>query len=378
MLSLDREYRYIKEAIDSSIRKCLLHQKWILGPEVEELEHAISQYLNVEHCVGVSSGTEALVLALRALAIQKKGKEYFDKEDEIITTTFTFTATGDAVLRSGATPVFMDIDPVTYNIDSVKMKQYLESPEKGNVVGIIPVHLYGQACDMDMIMNIAQEHNLFVVEDTAQAFGGKWKDKKLGSIGTIGAFSFFPSKNLGGYGDGGMVVTNNGELAQLVRELTKHGGKDKYNVSHIGYNARIDTIQAAILLAKLKYIDEFNKKRRAIANIYNEKLRQLQYITIPQCMDEAYHVYHQYTLKISNRDELKELLGSNGVSTALYYPVPLHRMEVFKGRSKNASQLDNSENAAKQVLSIPIGPLQSQEETDYVIGQLYDACLRNN
>ena len=288
MLDLQLEYQYMKSDIDTAIKKCLDHQKWILGPEVEELENKIAAYLGVKHCIGASSGTEALVLSLRALAIKLKGQEYFDKTDEIITTPFTFTATGDAILRAGTTPVFVDIDPTTYNIDPANIWKYLTQNSKlqtrnsANVVGIIPVHLYGQPCNMDEIMKIAKEYNLFVLEDVAQAFGGAWNGstgpalslskgspQKLGSVGTTGAFSFFPSKNLGGFGDGGMVSTNDDELAELMRMLLKHGGKDKYNVDHIGYNARLDTLQAAILLAKFKYIDEFNEKRRRIAEIYN-------------------------------------------------------------------------------------------------------------
>ncbi len=246
MLDLKREYAYMKKDIDAAIKRCLDHQRWILGPEVKELEDNVATYLGVRHCVGTSSGTESLLLSLRALAIKLKGAEYFEKADQIITTPFTFTATGDTILRSGATPVFVDIDPVTFNIDPVKIREFLTrhstlGARHSRVMGIMPVHLYGQSCNMDEIMKIAEEHNLFVLEDVAQAFGGMWKDKKLGSIGTVGAFSFFPSKNLGGFGDGGMVATNDAEVAELLRMLLKHGGRDKYNVDHIGYNARLDT-----------------------------------------------------------------------------------------------------------------------------------------
>ncbi|MGC8805009.1 MAG: DegT/DnrJ/EryC1/StrS family aminotransferase [Candidatus Ratteibacteria bacterium] len=202
MLDLKREYEYMKNDIDRAIRKCLEHQKWILGSEVEELEKKISDYLGVKFCVGVSSGTDALVLGLRALALKTRGKEFFESTSEIITTPFTFTATGDAILRSGAIPVFVDIDPQTFNIDVGKVAEYLEN-QGDKVVGILPVHLYGLACNMDEIMGLAEKNKVFVFEDVAQAFGGRWKNKKLGSIGQSGAFSFFPSKNLGGFGDGG-------------------------------------------------------------------------------------------------------------------------------------------------------------------------------
>jgi len=370
MLDLRREYEYMKEEIDSAIKKCLDHQKWILGPEVGELERKIAEYIGVKHCVGIASGTDALVLALRALAIKTKGKEYFDREDEIITTPFTFTATGDAILRAGATPVFVDINPDTYNIDPVKIREYISSAGPDNIVGIIPVHLYGQACEMDEIMAIAGEHNLFILEDVAQAFGGKWKGKRLGAIGTAGTFSFFPSKNLGGFGDGGMVSTNDDEIAELVRMLLKHGGRDKYNVDHIGYNARLDTLQAAILLAKFKYIDEFNTKRRGIAGAYDEGFRNNDKITVPESLKDSHHVYHQYTIRVKDgkREALQKYLHEKGVSTMIYYPVPLHRMKVFgDGRCKSAGGLQNSEESTLGVISLPVEPLQSENDTAYVV-----------
>ncbi len=396
MLDLKLEYDFMKKDIDSAIKKCLEHQKWILGPEVRELESNISEYLKVKHCIGVSSGTEALVLSLRALAIKLKGQEYFDRTDEIITTPFTFTATGDAILRSGATPLFIDIDPMTYNLDPNKIRSYLTDSSthqlnsSSKVVGILPVHLYGQSCHMDEIMHIAKEHNLFVVEDVAQGFGGMWKGKKLGSIGNTGTLSFFPSKNLGGFGDGGMVSTNDDEIAELVRMLLRHGGKDKYNVDHIGYNARLDTLQGAIILAKFKYIDEFNEKRREIAKIYSGELSGIDDITLPVNKPSAHppndsttepphhsttplpdgHVFHQYTTSVSNekRDELQKYMKEKGISTMVYYPFPLHKMNVFgDGRSESYGSLENAEQATLSVLSLPIEPLQSMEETSYVI-----------
>jgi len=368
MLDLRLEYEYMKKDIDGAIARCLEHQKWILGPEVKELENQIAAYLGAKHCVGISSGTDALVLSLRAQAIKLKGQEYFDRTDEILTTSFTFTATGDAVLRSGATPVFVDIDPATYNIDTEKINAYLKANK--NVAGIIPVHLYGQACNMDEIMKAAGEHGLFVIEDVAQAFGGTWKDRKLGAIGTTGAFSFFPSKNLGGFGDGGMVATNDDGTMELVRMLLKHGGKDKYNVDHIGYNSRIDTLQAAVLLAKFKYIDEFNDKRRKIAAAYNDGLRDVKGLVLPVSMPDAYHVCHQYTIRLTegSRDDFQKHLKDNGVSTMIYYPYPLHKMKVFgDGRSASFGNLAHAEMAAQAVLSLPVEPLQSEEDTGYVI-----------
>lgn len=368
MLDLKLEYEYMKTDIDAAIRQCLEHQRWILGPEVKELEEKIAEYMGVQHCIGACSGTEALVLSLRALAIQSKGQEFFDKSDEIITTSFTFTATGDAILRSGATPVFIDIDPQTYNIDAAKIKDYISS--NSNVVGILPVHLYGQACDMDELMKLAGEHKLFVVEDVAQAFGGAWKDKKLGTIGNAGGYSFFPAKNLGGFGDGGMVATNDDETMKLIRMLIKHGGKDKYNVDHVGYNGRLDTLQAAIVLAKFKYIDEFNEKRRKLAGIYTRELSGLDWLTLPYDKLPDGHVCHQYTIYVSNgnRADLQNYLKEKGVSTMVYYPYPLHKMKVFgNGRARSFGSLTYSEIAADSVLSLPMEPLQNTEQTIYVV-----------
>ncbi len=367
MLDLKAEYRYMLEDIDDAVLRTISDAKYILGPEVKKLEEELARYIGVKHCVGVSSGTDALLLSLRALAIKIKGREYFDRDDEIITTPFTFVATGDTILRSGATPVFVDIDPVTYNIDPKKIREYLQSsPTARRVIGIVPVHLYGHACDMDEIMAIANEYNLFVVEDVAQAFGGMWDGKRLGSIGTTGCFSFFPSKNLGAFGDAGAVVTNDDELAELIRMLRVHGGRDKYNVDHIGYKARLDTVQATILLAKLKHIDEFNERRRKIAKIYDQALAGINSIVLPvsyypaESENKIYHVYHQYTIKVldGKRDKLQKFLKDKGVDTMVYYPVPLHKMKVFDGRFKTFGELIEAERIAQEVLSLPFDLLQ--------------------
>lgn len=370
MLDLKAEYRHMQKEIDAAISACLDHQHWILGPEVASLEKAVSHYLSVRHAIGASSGTEALVLSLRALAIQRTGKEYFEKTHEILTTPFTFTATGDAILRAGATPVFVDIDPATFNMDPEHVRSYLRSPGGKNVVGLIPVHLYGRACDMGELTALSRERDLFVLEDVAQAFGGSWKGKKLGSMGTAAAFSFFPSKNLGGFGDGGMVATDNDQLADLVRMLLKHGGRDKYNVEHIGYNARLDTLQAAVVLAKLKYLDEFNQKRRQIAKVYNEGFSGCHGVTTPVIADG--HVFHQYTIRVpaERREDIQKSLTNGGIQSMVYYPFPLHQMKVFEGRSRSWGGLDQSVAASRCVLSLPIEPLQTDSITRRVISNL--------
>lgn len=386
MLDLKAEYLYMKEGIDAAIARCLEHQQWIFGPEVKEFEEKVAEYIGVGHCIGTSSGTDALVLALRALAIKTKSQQFFDRSDIIVTTPFTFTATGDAILRAGATPLFVDIDPVTYNIDPSKIREALDSPNtalhSSHVVGILPVHLYGQSCQMDEIMSIAQEYNLFVVEDCAQAFGGSWKDNKLGSIGNAGAFSFFPSKNLGGFGDAGAVTTNDDELDGLVRMLLMHGGKNKYNVDHIGYNARLDTLQAAILLAKLKHIDDFNNRRCHIAQLYIKGLKDINDIVVPisfapHSVFRCNHVFHQFTIRIleGKRDFLQTRLKGVGIDSMVYYPVLLHKMKMFSERCVICSKLCEAIKACGEVLSLPIEPIMVDEHVKHVINSIYEINL---
>ena len=365
LLDLRKEYRYLMEEIDDVILRCASGAKYILGPEVSELEQKIANYIGVKHAIGVSSGTDALVLSLRALAIKLRGKEYWDKDDLIITTPFTFTATGEAILRAGATPLFVDITLDTYNIDPQEIKKALQT--YGNqVVGILPVHLYGHPCDMDEIMDIAHKAGIFVVEDCAQSLGASWDGRQTGSFGETGCFSFFPSKPLGGFGDGGMVTTNDGELAEIIRMLRTHGGRDKNRPEHIGYNARLDTLQAAILLAKLEHLDEFTEKRRQIAGFYNQNFKEIEWLILPTEHEKAFHIYHQYTVRVRgrSRDELQEKLEKHGVKSMVYYPVPLHKMEVFHRTSMETfGDLENTETAVKSVLSLPVEPLYWEQQT---------------
>jgi dTDP-4-amino-4,6-dideoxygalactose transaminase len=355
------QYENIEKNIDEVIKK----SNFILGDEVKQLEEKIAKYIGTKYAVGVSSGTDALVLSLRALVIQRKKQEYWDREDLIITTPFTFTATGDAILRAGATPLFVDIDLDTYNINPELVEKAVKKYGK-RVKGIVPVHLYGQPVNMDEIMDIAKEYDLFVVEDCAQSFGAKWNGKQTGSFGDTGCFSFFPSKNLGGFGDGGMITTDNEELYEIITMLRKHGGKDKYNVDHIGYNARLDTIQAAVLLAKLNYIDEFTERRRNIAKFYTENLKNITWLKTPYVEDKAYHVFHQYTIRImdKNRAEIQQKLKEKGIQTMVYYPIPLHKMRVFKNnRMEIFGDLKNSEIVSQTVLSLPLNSKKAISES---------------
>lgn len=372
MLDLSREYQAHKVAIDAAIEKCLSQQHWILGPEVFEFEQAVSQFLSTPHCIGTASGTEALLIALRAIAIQKFGTEFFTKEQKILVPAFTFTATADVVLRAGATPVCCDIDLETFTIDCTQVAEYLD--QHADVVGIIPVHLYGHAANMQALQSLAQEHRLFIVEDVAQAFGGSYEGRALGTLGDIGCYSFFPSKNLGCFGDGGMVSTADSDLAEILRILIRHGGEDKYNASHVGYNARLDTLQAAILQVKLQHLTLGNQKRSDIAAQYMQGLAEIASLDLPIVKPWCTHAFHQFTLRIpaDHRQALQTFLQERGIASMIYYPVPLHQMTLFSNAAECASTMLHAEKAAATVLSLPIGPYMSAEEVSAVIQAIQD------
>ncbi len=365
ILDLKREYNYQKKEIDEYLKKIFNKQNWILGEEVLELEKVLSKYLNLKYGIGVASGTDALILSLRAMAYKIKGKDFFDEKDEIITTPFTFVATASSILHSGANPVFVDIDPGSFNLDFKKVKKAINKKTRG----IIFVHLYGNPKNINEICKICKENNLFLIEDIAQAIGAEFEGEKAGTFSDISALSFFPSKNLGCYGDGGMVLTNDEEIAERVKILRKHGGKDKYNVEILGYNSRLDTIQAAILLAKFKYLSKFNDLRRKVASNYYEYLKNIKEIVLP---DQEGGVFHQFTIRVLNgkRDELKDYLEKKGVQTAIYYPYPLHKMKLFKGNCKIPFELEEAEKASKEVLSLPIEPLLKKNEIKYVCSKI--------
>jgi len=354
LLDLKRQYSSIKNELDQAVFSVLADTKFIMGPEVKSFEEKMAEYCQAKFAIGVASGTDALLIALRACNV--------GSGDEVITTPFSFFATAGVITRLGATPVFVDIDPYTYNI----APEHIEKKITKKTKAIMPVHLYGQCADMDAINLIAKKHHLKVVEDAAQAIGAKYKSKKAGTLGDFGCFSFFPSKNLGAAGDAGMVTTDNPEMAELVRILRVHGAKPKYYHSLVGYNSRLDTLQAAILSVKLKYLDGWTKKRREHAEAYNSAFKGLDLIT-PKEENFNYHIYHQYTLAVKNRDKLSAVLKENQIGHEVYYPVPLHLQKCYQFLGYKEGDLPVAERKAKEVISIPIYPELTLEERNFVI-----------
>jgi len=352
LVDLKKQYFSIKDEIDLAVKRVLESGHFILGNEVLSLEREVAEYIGVKHAIGVASGTDALHLSLLACGI--------GEGDEVITTPFSFIATAEAISYCGAKPVFVDIDINSYNIDPAKIEGKVTKKTKA----IIPVHMYGHAAEMDEILEIAKRYNLKVIEDCAQAFGTEYKSKKIGGIGDIGAFSFFPSKNLGAYGDGGIVVTDDKDVADKIMILRVHGSKQRYIHQVIGYNSRLDEIQAAILRVKLKKIDEWNEMRRKNASIYNKLLNKLPV----QLSKEAgkSHIYHVYTIRIKNRDEFIKFLSENGISSAIHYPVPIPAQEAYRYLNYSESDLPNSYKAASEVISLPMFPELKREEIEKV------------
>ncbi|HJW86050.1 MAG TPA: DegT/DnrJ/EryC1/StrS family aminotransferase [Candidatus Brocadiaceae bacterium] len=356
-LDLKRQYESIREEIDKAVLEVISSQLYILGPYVEAFERSMAKFCRVKHAIGVSSGTDAILIALMACGV-KRG-------DEVITTPFTFFATGSSIARLEAVPVFVDIDPSTYNIDVNKIAGAVTKKTKV----ILPVHLYGQCADMDAILQVAREHKLLVVEDAAQAIGAVYKGGQAGTLGDLGCFSFYPTKNLGGYGDGGLVASNDDSLAELVSILRVHGSKQRYYHSHVGINGRLDALQAAILSVKLKYLDEWSEKRRLVASHYSAHLEGLP-IRLPAIASYNTHIFHQYVIAVSKRDALRSYLEQQGIDSAIYYPVPLHLQQCFEYLGYKRGDFPESERAANEVLALPIFPEITQEEQDFVIGHV--------
>ena len=358
LVDLQAQYLAIKEEIDRAVAATIASGQYILGPEVKAFEEEMAAYLGAKYAVGVASGTDALHLALIACGI--------GKGDEVITTPFTFIATVETIMQCGATPVFADIDPSTFNIDPAKIEPKISRRTKA----ILPVHLFGQPADMNPIAELAKERGLIIIEDCAQALGAEYGSKKVGSIGDAGCFSFFPSKALGAYGDGGLVATNSLEIAEKVEMLRKHGAKVAYHHSLLGFNSRLDAVQAAVLRVKLKHLDDWNKLRRQKAELYSESLSELDGIATPSIVQGSRHSFNYYTVRLrkpgTDRDSLRRKLMADGISTAVYYPLALHLQEACKSVGYKAGDFPESELAQEQVISLPMYPEISNDQIEAV------------
>lgn len=359
MLDLKAEYGSIKAEIDSALAGVLASGAFILGPNVSALEKEFAAYIGTKYAVGVASGTDALFLSLKALGI--------GEGDEVITSPLTFFATSEAISYTGARPVFVDVDPATHNIDASRIKQAVTKRTKA----VIPVHLWGLPADMDGVMETAKQHGLFVVEDCAQAAGAAYKSKKTGSFGSTGCFSFFPTKNLGCYGDGGMITTNDEPVYEKLKLLHLHGSKSRGVHEMIGYNSRLDEIQAAILRVKLKRLDAWNDARRKNAAYYTSEFSRLG-IKCPAEPEGSRHVYHQYTVEIDGRGKAMEFLQAGGVSAFVYYPNPLHLQKAYDGLGYKKGDFPESEKIGDRMLSLPVHTFLSDSEKDKVASALKD------
>jgi len=373
LLDLKAQYATIKAEVHAAIAEVMESQHFILGPKVEECEKAVARYCNCSHAVGVSSGSDALLACLMA--------ENIGPGDEVITTPYTFFATVGAIARLGATAVFVDIDPVSYNLDTAQ----LAAKVTGKTRAIIPVHLYGQMADMDTVMSVAEKHGLAVIEDAAQAIGAERKGRRAGSIGHYGCLSFFPSKNLGAAGDGGMIVTNDAQRADKLKVLRAHGSKPKYHHKIIGGNFRLDALQAAIVSAKLPHLDGWTAGRQRNAKKYDELFAGAEFanltngsrgLTLPSLVTNR-HIFNQYVIRYPQRDQLQAYLHERGVGTEVYYPVPMHLQECFAYLGHGIGSFPESERAAKETLALPIYPELPEAQLRYVVACIGDFIAAN-
>lgn len=360
MVDLKTQYHNLKQEIDKAVLDALESCQFILGPNVSSLEQETSAYLGAAHSVSCASGTDALHLAILAAGI--------GPGDEVITSPFTFIATAEAICYAGAKPVFVDIDPKTFNIDPARIEEAISERTKA----VIPVHLFGQPADMPAITALCEKHNLQLIEDCAQSFGAAVAGKMTGTIGSLGCFSFFPSKNLGGYGDGGLVTCATAELAERVKVLRNHGSRVRYHHSVIGFNSRLDDIQAAILRVKLKRIDEFNAGRRRVAHLYSQLLKDAAVVPFEDGIGQ--HVYHQYTLLTDRRDAVMAKLSERQIASAIYYPIPLHRQDVFADAYAGIN-LPVAENVASRCMSLPVYPEMPEESVRLVAETVKEALV---
>ena len=360
IIDLTAHYNSIKSEIDVAIAEVLKSGHYVMGPNVQSLEKELANYLSVQNVISCANGTDALVLALKALDI--------GSDDEVITVSHSFFATSEAIALVGAKPVFIDIQEEDFNIDTKQIEKAITKKTKA----IIPVHLYGQPCEIEKVVEIGKKYNLKVIEDCAQAIGAKYNGRYVGTFGDIGTVSFFPTKNLGAFGDAGAIITNNDEIAKKLRALRVHGSSQRYVHDLIGLNSRLDEIQAAILRVELKYLDEWNKKRLRAANYYTEKLKEIRGVVLPNIKSNVSHVFHQYTIKIPKRDLICEKLRESNIETIIYYPIPIHMQKAFSYLSCGEGFLPVTEKICKQILSIPIYPEITKETQDHVINSLQE------
>ena len=365
LLDLNAQYDEIIDEIKIALNKVLSSHKYILGPEVQELEKSIAEYCQVDRAIGCASGTDALVLALKAIDIKP--------QDEVITTPFTFFATAGAIHRVDGKPVFVDIDPRTFNIDPQKIEAVITEKTRA----IIPVHLFGQTCEMDKIRKIADKYDLKIIEDTAQAIGAKFMGKPAGFFGDVATLSFFPSKNLGAMGDAGMCITDDNELAEIITMLRTHGEHPKYIHKWVGLNSRLDTLQAAVLLVKLPYLDKWTQERQANARYYDENMADISEIELPYIHPQAESIYNQFTIKAQKRDQLLEFLRKNNVGCNIYYPKALHLQECFAYLNHKKGDFPISEAVTEQVISLPIYSELTCQQQNYVISKIREFYLNN-
>ncbi len=360
LLDLKAQYAKLRDEIRPAIDEVLESQRCIGGPKVTELEEAVAAYSDCKAGIGASSGTDAILNALMSLDI--------GLGDEVITTPYTFFATGGCIARTGATPVFVDIDPKTYNIDPALIPAAVTDKTRA----IIPVHLYGQMADMDPIMALAGEREIAVIEDAAQSIGSTYRGRKAGSIGTCGCFSFYPSKNLSGVGDGGMIVTNDEAFAQRCTTMRNHGSKPKYYHKFVGGNFRLDPIQAAVLLVKLKYLPQWHEGRRANAAYYNAKFAEVNGVATPYIEQWNYTVYNQYVIRVPSRDAVMAHLKEKKIGCEIYYPLALHMQKCFADLGYKEGDMPQAEQAAKETLAIPIYPELTDQMKDYVVASIVE------
>ena len=362
LLDLRAQYACIKSEIDAAIADVFDSQRFVGGPHVEALEEEIARYIGAGHALGVASGTDALLLSLRAADI--------GPGDEVITSPFTFFATPGAIHNAGATPVFVDIKPDTFNIDPAR----IEAAVTERTRAIVPVHLFGQCADMEPVLEIAARHDLLVIEDAAQSLAARYQDRMAGTLGQMAATSFFPSKNLGGAGDGGMITTNDPDMAHRIRLQRNHGQGDTYVHHIVGTNSRLDAIQAAVVRVKLRHLDAWTQQRRRNAAYYTERLAGLPDVVPPVEHAGCCHVYNQYTIRVPRRDEVLAGLRQRGIGCAVYYPLPLHLQACFAHLGYEEGAFPEAERASREVLSVPVYPELSREQQDEVIDALA-GCL---